>query len=827
MNSAFDQELVKLRALYQRNLLRYVEQLEDAWQALLISRDRAHIEEMTGLAHRLAGSGKAYGFEALSKVAKDLECACESVVLIDADLIRTQLGEPVISLMSCLRENAKESEQQPDEAPDKAGAAQIDPTRIRLLVVDDDTDFCSHLCGFLRASGYQVFSIGRVDDFEQAIALHEPHAAIVDMDFFGKRFAGATTVFTWRERNGAPIPVIFISAFDSFELRLAAVRSGGNFFLNKPLDHQRLLALLNEQLNLRPDEPYRVLIVDDDEDLLRLYESTLVEAGYAVDTTSRATQALALLERKLPDLVLIDVYMPECDGIELGQLIRQHEKFSHIPLLFMSAAADTDIKLACARLTNDEFINKPIEPWRLVMVVKARSSRIRDHYTTSALPATVASERSQDALTALPALKPFRQAVQARLNTAGPGHPVAILKIDIKDFHTVNNLYGHFVGDQVLQRLAWELSLCLSGDDLLCRESSDEFLVLTSRASGRDDLLVFADTLMKATERPMESGGQHVMALSADIGIAVGQDDISDADELLRCADTALFDAKKSADAAVSVFDRDMRQGEKSRFDLAQEIRQALQDEQFVAAYQPIFSVADGALLGFEALARWLHPVKGQIGPVDFMPVMEEQGLVSSLTNHMLKLALMQLAEWRKGCPGLFMSVNLSARDIQKPLFIDHLRGLLTAYDLAPESVVLEITETVLLADWQHASTTLLQLKALGIKLALDDFGTGYSSLSYLNRIHASKLKIDRSFIHSWSESRDARLLLTMVQLGHGMDMNVVAEGVETPEELELLRELGCDSFQGYLSARPMFGHEVSAAGWFQESKYLRSGLAG
>lgn len=145
MNSAFDQELVKLRALYQRNLLRYVEQLEDAWQALLISRDRAHIEEMTGLAHRLAGSGKAYGFEALSKVAKDLECACESVVLIDADLIRTQLGEPVISLMSCLRENAKESEQQSDEAPDKAGAAQIDPTRIRLLVVDDDTDF-AHTC---------------------------------------------------------------------------------------------------------------------------------------------------------------------------------------------------------------------------------------------------------------------------------------------------------------------------------------------------------------------------------------------------------------------------------------------------------------------------------------------------------------------------------------------------------------------------------------------------------------------------------------------------------------------------------------------------------
>lgn len=821
MSSAFEMELAKLRVSYQQNLIDYAEQLEQLWQLLSARHDAAHIASISGLAHRLAGSGKAYGFDELSKLASNLEYACEAVSLVGQDPIHDYLGEHVAGLTRCLIESSKKTNASEGHELmlEETGGFQIERARVRVLVVDDDSDFCVFLCELLRNRGYEVFSLDRLEGFQAAVAEHKPHAAVVDMDFYGKRLAGANMVFSWRERSGAPIPVIFISAFDSFELRLAAVRAGGNYFLSKPLDEHRLLALINEELNLKPDEPYRVLIVDDDEDLLRLYESTLVEAGYAVDASSDATNALALLENEMPDLVLLDVYMPGCDGIELGQLIRQHEKFSHIPLLFMSAAADTDVKLACARLTNDEFINKPIEPWRLIMVVKARSARTREHFATSSIHRGSASQGYQDALTALPGLKPFRQTVQARLNAPKSDELLAVMKIDVRDFHTVNNLYGYLIGDQVLQRLAWELSQCLTTDDILCRESSDEFLVLATHAGSLEELTGFAETLIAATEKPMSAIDQRVVTLSADIGIAVARSDINDADELLRCADTALFAAKKAPDTAIRIFDKHMRHEERSRFDLAQEIKQALQDNQFEAAYQPIFSVADGSLLGFEALARWVHPIKGQIGPGDFMPTMEAQGLVSILTNQMLELALTQLAEWRALHKGLFMSVNLSARDIQNPNFIEHLRRLLRTHDLAPDSVVLEITETDLLADWQHASVTLGVLNGLGVKLALDDFGTGYSSLSYLSRIHASKLKIDRSFIHSWSESGDARLLSTMVQLGHGMDMRVVAEGVETAEELAFLGELGCDSYQGYLAARPMFAHDVAAADWFQAGK--------
>lgn len=817
MTSQFDRELAILRERYQHNLVAYREQLQQTWASLQAAPRVETLTEMSSLAHRLVGSGKAYGFDKLSGYAKNLEHICEQAKSLPPQKMSTELSVPVARLLLCLSADGRDGHLDGSSGGDPAGGPTPaeNKDKITILVVDDDTDFCDKLCHMLRNHGYQVFSLNAIADFDAAVSRYAPRAVIVDMDFYGSRFAGAQTVFEWRQRSGEPIPVIFISGFDSFDLRLAAVRAGGNYFLSKPLDQSRLLLLLNAELDLRPEDPYRVLLVDDDRDLLNLYESTLTQAGYAVHTASGATDALILLEQEVPDLVLIDVYMPDCNGIELGQLIRQHERFAHIPLLFMSAAADTDIKLACARLVNDEFINKPIEPWRLVMVVKSRSARNRHRLTKNVTPEASQAEHLQDPLTALPALKTFRQSVQTRLNALKPGQLVAVLKLDIRDFHTVNNLYGHFTGDQVLQRLAWELSQCLSADDLLSRESGDEFLVLTATATTTEALARLANSLSAATGKPMQFGDQRMVVLSADIGVVVAPLDADNADDLLRYADTALFAARKSTHADIRYFDAAMRHAEKNRFNLDQEIRQALQSGEFVAAYQPIFSVANGSLLGFEALARWQHPDRGLVAPADFMPILEDRGLVSHLTNRMLELALQQLARWRATHAGLFMSVNLSARDIQSPNFIDELRKLIALYQLPPESIVLEITETALLADWQHATVTINALKALGVKLALDDFGTGYSSLSYLHRIQASTLKIDRSFIHDWSQSRDEGLLQTMIQLGHGTGMIVVGEGVETADELELLKRIGCDSYQGFLSSKPMFEAELILTEWF------------
>ncbi|MFT6466643.1 MAG: EAL domain-containing protein (putative c-di-GMP-specific phosphodiesterase class I) [Halopseudomonas sp.] len=195
---------------------------------------------------------------------------------------------------------------------------------------------------------------------------------------------------------------------------------------------------------------------------------------------------------------------------------------------------------------------------------------------------------------------------------------------------------------------------------------------------------------------------------------------------------------------------------------------------------------------------------------------MEQKGMVSKLTRCMLDQALSRLARWDKIHPGLFMSLNLSAQDVQKPVFIDQLKGLLEETGLAPSSIVLEITETELLSDWQQAAHTIAELKKMGVKLALDDFGTGYSSLSYLNRFRASKLKIDRSFVHAWSQTGGTQLLRAIVHLGHNMGMKVVAEGVERKEELHFLQSLGCDYYQGYLSAKPMFAEEIERDQWLE-----------
>jgi diguanylate cyclase (GGDEF)-like protein len=817
MRANFHDELSVLSKEYQKHLADYALEIEHYWRQLKIEPTIDILKQIANIAHRLAGSGKAYGFDSVSHIAKELETACDTTVAKPALGVRDMFDQHVTNLLDCLSSCAApalSNDHDPTAHQGNSTVSDEASNNVTILVFDDDTDFCKMLCHLLRSKGYTVHGIDRLDAFTDHIARYQPGAVIVDMDFFGERLAGAETVFEWRQRTGEPIPVIFVSGFDSFDLRLAAVRAGGNFFLGKPLDEVRLLHLLDAELKLGTTSPCRVLLVDDDTDLLKLYKSTLNQAGFVVQTASGATSAMFAMNQELPNLVLIDVHMPNCNGIELGQLIRQHEKFSHVPLLFMSAANDIDTKLACARLTSDEYVSKPIEPWRLVMLVKSRANR-------RLLPGSAASasdeiEQQRDPLTALHSLSSFRARVQSRLDTRQSQQSFAVMKLDIRDFHTVNNVYGRVTGDQVLQRLAWELSQCLNDDGVLGRESGDEFLIMTGTTATTASVTQLAESLAATTRKPIQFDDQRMIVLSSDIGIAMATSDPLSADDMIRHADSALFVARRSSAPAVVYFDTTLQEHQRNRFNLAQEIRRALQKNQFCAAYQAVFSFDDGALIGFEALARWQHPVRGLIGPAAFMQVMEEQGFISELTTLMLEAAVKQLALWRNTHKNLFMSINLSALDIQKPDFIDALRSLLDAHQLPPDCIVLEITETSLLADWQTAIRTIDILREIGVKLALDDFGTGYSSLSYLHRIRPSTLKIDRSFVSAWSESHEENLLRTMVHLGHDMDMNVVAEGIETVDELNFLKNINCNCYQGYLSAKPMFKDDIALTSWFR-----------
>ncbi|RAU18028.1 histidine kinase [Nitrincola tibetensis] len=813
LDSSVSQKLDNLRNTYKAHLGEYKTELENIW--LAINKDPRQLESLISIAHRLSGSGKVYGFTELSLLAKALEEASNTAVTLSKPELTAALAEPLHALLTVLDRDSIIDSNNTLKSVTSVENPSIDKNEaVNLLLIDDDPDFSVQISEILKHRGYSIKYQEDINQLEQAVAEYEPLALIVDMDFSGQRFAGANKVGLWRQKDGAPLPVIFISAFDSFDVRLAAVRAAGNHFLRKPLDVSKLISLLQSELNLAPSEPYRIMIVDDDRDLLSLYGTVLSNAGYSVSMATCAEDAIAMLELEQPELILIDVYMPSCSGIELGRIIRQHEEFATIPLLFMSAAGDTDIQLACARLTSDEFINKPIEPWRLLMVIKSRVLRGRLLRAKTGSLTLSETSVSQDMLTGLPKFAKIRSILDNILQNRDPKALIAVVKIDLRNFHTINNLYGYYFGDQVLQRLAWELTQCLDAKDILCRESADEFILLISNHNSEYSINQFIRSLNIAVDNTNDAEKHTNIALSADIGIACASNETKNADDLLDQADAALFNAKKSPTADVCYYKSWMKDKEKNHFSLARSIIKGLEKEEFISVYQPIFSVSTGKLMGFEALARWQHPDKKVLGPGDFIPLMEEQGLISKLTEQMLSQSLTRLSSWQEKQPDLFMSINLSAQDIQKPTFLSHLRYLIAHHRLIPDRVILEITESLLLSDWQQASNVLNALKEIGVRLALDDFGTGYSSLSYLQRINAAKLKIDRSFIQQSTQTGDSRLLQSIVQLGKTMNMSVIAEGVEQVQELNFLRIIGCDQYQGFLKAKPMLAEEVERDLW-------------
>lgn len=805
-----------LRQQYRVGLGRHREQLQSAWGGESAPSSAA-LDVMANIAHRLCGSGQAYGFSEISRLARQLELGVNELKS-EPSKDRASFDQLVQALLACLQQyeiiaddgNTRE----PAWLPRKSQDAH------RILLVDDDCDFARHLESVLRHEGFEVAVLLDIAELGPTVAAQRPLAAVIDMDFSGERFAGAEEVLRMQPGDGPPLPVIFVSAFDSFDLRLAAIRAGGHYFFGKPLEESSLVDTLRTLLGLQDADPFRILLVDDDTTLLALYRDVLEEAGYKVFTATHGREALTLLEKQEPDLALIDVHMPGCTGIELGQILRQHHQFAHMPILFMSASLDTDLQLACVRLAHDEFIHKPIEPWRLLMAVEPRAKRSR-LLRPGARSGGFSFDLEYDALTALPNLRQFRKELeQALIQQRHSGELVTAIKIDLRDFHAVNDVYGHHFADQLLQKIAWDISHCLSAQDVLCRDGGDEFWVLTTQLKQPEQADDLACAVLHAIERSKLTETGAPLHLAANIGIAMAPQDALSQDELLQCTETALFHAKQHAGSHFSYFSPALQQQQQTRFLLDQDLQKALVFGEFCAYFQPIFTVQSGELQGFEALARWRHPSRGLLAPGLFVEPLEKRGLLSRLTLYMLQQSIMQLQCWRQRHPHIFVSLNLSASDLQSPSQLDQLRRIIEAAALPPGALIVELTESVLMQDWDTASAALAALREVGVQLAIDDFGTGYCSLSYLTRLNAVKLKIDRSFIQSWSQARDDRLIRAIIQLGRSLSMQIVAEGVEHAEQLEFLSVMGCDEYQGYYVSRPKPALELEIAPWFVAGRY-------
>lgn len=425
-----------------------------------------------------------------------------------------------------------------------------------------------------------------------------------------------------------------------------------------------------------------------------------------------------------------------------------------------------------------------------------------------------------DSLTGLANRSLFMEHLKLTIKSRKRGNKglFAVLFFDFDRFKVVNDSLGHAAGDELLKQIAARFEANLRPGDLVARLGGDEFTILLNDLASEQAAFLLAERLQEDLKRPFDIQGREIFT-SASIGISFGTAN-STADELIRDADIAMYRAKSKGKSRFQLFDKEMHESAIKRLQLETELRQALKRKEFCLFYQPIVDINTRALSGFEALVRWNHPQKGFVPPDEFIPVLEENNLILTLGKWVFQEGCRQLMEWRRQIDGsdhLQMSINLSVKEFSQLNLIEQISETLAQTGVDPASIKIEITESHVMENTESAVSMMERLRGLGLELSLDDFGTGYSSLSYLHQLPVKFLKIDRSFIGRITENAEKREIVhTIVRLAQNLKMQVVAEGVETEEQLEELRRQGCEFGQGYLFSRPM--DAVAASRYIEQS---------
>jgi diguanylate cyclase (GGDEF)-like protein len=404
-----------------------------------------------------------------------------------------------------------------------------------------------------------------------------------------------------------------------------------------------------------------------------------------------------------------------------------------------------------------------------------------------------------DALTDLPNRVLFREHLERELNRIDPGDQLAVLFLDVDEFKSVNDSLGHQVGDELLRSIAASLSGCLKETDFIARLGGDEFAIVLTAVKCSEDVTDLVTRIYGAIRAPYECLG-HRLTTDASIGIALAPKDGAHLDRILQNADLAMYSAKSDGRRTYRFFEPDMEMRVKARRVLEMDLRQAIIDGGFEVHYQPVVDLCSNQISGCEALLRWHHAERGMISPAEFIPVAEQTGLIDQLGEWVLTTACTEAATWPDN---IKLAVNVSPVQFKSDTMALRVVAALAASGLAASRLELEITEAVLIRDDDAALAILHQLRAIGVRIALDDFGTGYSSLSYLHRFPFDKIKIDRSFVSDIAEDQgSSSIVQAVINIASSRNMTTTAEGVETEQQKEILRSLGCTQMQGYLFSR-------------------------
>ncbi|MBD2485006.1 bifunctional diguanylate cyclase/phosphodiesterase [Planktothrix sp. FACHB-1365] len=575
-----------------------------------------------------------------------------------------------------------------------------------------------------------------------------------------------------------------------------------------------------------------ILIVDDTPDNLHLLSRMLTRQGYNVRKALNGAMALTAAQTVAPDLILLDIMMPEMDGYEVCQNLKANAKTAEIPVIFLSALDDVLDKVKGFQVGGVDYITKPFQFEEVLARVQnqlaLRSAELEIRVLNSKLEARV-KERTQqleeanakllkmalhDALTGLPnralLMTDLHQSIQR--SKADPNYQFAVLFLDCDRFKVVNDSLGHIVGDELLILIARRLNSYIKPQNTLARLGGDEFAILLTEIPDFPHVIELADQILDSFSKPFHLE-RHEVFINASIGIVIGHSDYNEPEHLLRDADTAMYRAKALGKGQYHIFDPVMHAAALERLQLETDLRRGLEQQELVVHYQPIVDLNTGKIAGFEALVRWRHPERGLVPPGLFIPIAEETGLITPIGYWVLFEACHQLQTWQKQNlvdSSLFVSVNLSVKQFAQPNLLEQIDQVLEQSQLDPDCLKLEITESAIMENDKDVAIILKELRKRRILISIDDFGTGYSSLSYLHSFPVDTLKVDKSFVQRLNlESENVGLIPVIISLAKTMNMSVVAEGIELPEQLAILKELNCGFGQGYLFSKPLPGEQL------------------
>lgn len=682
----------------------------------------------------------------------------------------------------------------------------MDEKLLRALIIEDSEDDALLLKRQLQSGGYQVVS-QRVDTQEAMLAALEEEWDIAFADYTMPQFDGMNALRLLREKN-ADIPFIFVSGTIGEDTAVMAMRAGAQDYIMKGRS-KRLLPAVERELHeaeikreQRRSEVARTRLI------------ATLEASTDFVGMANAQGVLFYLNREGRAMLGID----PSEDISAISLFDLSPSWSTAFLRDALSIAHRDgvWRGECTLVTRK---GNEIPVSQLILAhhndhgaVDFYSAIARDMSERKRFEEELRHQATHDSLTGLPNRLLLHDRLELALLTAQRQQiGVAVLFLDLDNFKRINDTLGHAAGDSLLRQVAGRLRATLRTTDTVGRRGGDEFMVVFNHPFDSKEVMAVVSKVRNVFAQPFICEGEELFVTST-LGVALYPEDGGTAEMLVKNADVAMYRAKEKGKDQYQFYVAQMSAESRELLTLETELRRAVDRGEFTLHYQPQMDVRSGLPIAFEALIRWQHPRQGLLSPDQFVPVLEETGLIVNVGEWVMRTACAQWRTWRaEGWRGLRIAINVSPRQFVSTDLVELVRQVVKEEQVPPECIELEVTETVVMQDVMRGAEMLNALRRLGVRPAIDDFGTGYASLSYLKRFAIDVLKIDQSFVYDVdNDYDDAAIIEAITSLGHNLGLEVVAEGVETRGQFEFLRSQGCDTVQGYLLGRPMPVEDVS-----------------